>query len=161
VIGGADDLLYTWSPGDGLTCTNCDSVTIEAVNDVAYTVIAVDEMGCADTSMVFIHVNDTLDPQSEFPLFFVPNAFTPNGDGNNDEFKVIVTDYVSFRLIICNRWGEKLFETNNPMEGWDGTHRGERLNPGVYVYYVDVGFINNAKPPEYLKQMKGSLTLIR
>ncbi len=164
IIGGTGNLTYAWTPVQGLSCidADCAEITIVSSSDISYTVIAVDSFGCADTSTIFIYVvNDSLDPNSEFPLFYVPNAFTPNGDGNNDEFKVTVTDYSSFRLLVFNRWGEKLFETNNPAVGWNGTYRGKSQNPGVYVYYLDISFINNMKPPDYLKYNKGSVTLIR
>lgn len=164
VIGGSGNLTYTWSPAQGLNCidADCADVSIIPTGDVSYTVIAVDSFGCSDTSEIFIYVlNDTVVPNTEEPLFYVPNAFSPNGDGNNDEFKVTVSNYVSFRLLVFNRWGEKLFETNNPEVGWNGTYRGKLQNPGAYVYYVDVSFVNNIKPADYLKYNKGSVTLIR
>lgn len=162
INGAAGNLAYTWSPMQGLTCnSDCGNVTIVPSGDISYTVIAVDNHGCADTSTVYIEVGDTLDPNSEFAVFYVPNAFTPNGDGNNDEFRVSVSNYTSFRLLVFDRWGEKLFETDNPATGWDGTYRGKPLNPGVYVYYVDVSFSSAETPPDYLKYKKGSVTLLR
>lgn len=75
---------------------------------------------------------------------YVPTAFSPNNDGLNDEFKVtsisIFKDedlnFISFKLRIFNRWGDLLFETNNPDEGWDGTHNGNLVPLGAYIYWI-------------------------
>ncbi len=91
---------------------------------------------------------------------FVPNAFTPNGDGTNDFFKPIsfcnLTDY---NLLIFDRWGEKLFESHDVEVGWDGLYLGNMMNPGVYVYYINYAGHENS----YIvtKGVKGSLTLLR
>lgn len=71
---------------------------------------------------------------------FVPNAFTPNGDGINDLFFVqgIGNGVLSIHLSIYDRWGEKVFETNDFNGVWNGTYNGKTLNPGVFVYYVKV-----------------------
>jgi len=96
------------------------------------------------------------------PVFYVPNAFTPNGDGINDVFRVYGSGFISFNLKVFDRWGEKVFETSDPNIGWDGTFRGELLPPDVFVYYVDVEFINNLTPKQFTREyLKGSVTLIR
>lgn len=67
-----------------------------------------------------------------------PNAFSPNGDGMNDIYRA-KTDYqsiVEFKAVIYNRWGQKLYEWNNPAGGWDGTYKGNPVKQGVY--YVQV-----------------------
>jgi len=72
--------------------------------------------------------------------FYVPSAFTPNGDGLNDEFGVegqfVAVD--RFRLFIFNRYGEKLFSTVNPTDKWDGSYNGEIAPTGVYTYIVEI-----------------------
>ena len=68
----------------------------------------------------------------------IPNIISPNGDGNNDLLEIKyegIADINVFR--IYNRWGELIFETNNPDTKWDGTFNGKPLNPGVYVYYLE------------------------
>jgi gliding motility-associated-like protein len=95
---------------------------------------------------------------------YVPNAFTPNKDGNNDVFNVFVSNYKEFSLSIYNRWGEKVFEGTTPEEvanhapkyGWDGTYKGAMQPVEVYAYYVTVVFINGE-----VQHLKGSVTLIR
>ncbi len=160
---GVSPLFYDWSPSTGLSCVNCSNPLITRVSDTLYTVIAMDNNGCLDTVSVFVDILNPLNPSGDIdPIFYVPNAFSPNGDYNNEIFKIKVTDFVSFRLLIFDRWGEKLFESSHPDIGWDGTFRGILLQPGVYVYYLDIKFIEGVViPEEYLKHKKGSLTLIR
>lgn len=67
-------------------------------------------------------------------LVWVPNAFTPNGDGKNDVFLPYVENVYEYRLIIFNRWGEMVFETTSQNTGWDGTFKGDRALDAVYVY---------------------------
>lgn len=89
---------------------------------------------------------------------FVPNAFTPDGDGLNDVF--YVSEYcglIKYRLWIFNRWGELMFETNNPTATWDGTYKGEAVPEGVYGVLIDYTFDKLPSKPEY----RGNLTVIR
>ena len=71
-------------------------------------------------------------------LVYIPNTFTPDGDGVNDLFKVIGSDLYNkdFIFTIFNRWGEIVFEGNSPDEGWDGTFRGKNCPIGTYVYQL-------------------------
>lgn len=79
------------------------------------------------------------------PLFFIPNAFTPNGDANNDIFRVRGEQIRELLVRVYDRWGEKVFETTTPGKGWDGTYKGKKVNPGVFVYYVESVCFNNEK----------------
>ena len=94
-------------------------------------------------------------------LLYVPNVFTPNGDGINDLFFVYTEGLLTFKLIVADRWGEKVFETNDVYEGWDGTYKGVLMPPGVFVYYIDATFIGDVKPLGYIESAKGSVTLLR
>jgi len=149
---------YVWSPAAGLNCSTpiCDRVVITPDDDITYTVIATDDIGCRDTIEIPITVDTLLEP-----LVYVPNAFTPNGDGVNDAFLIYGQGFEDFHLLVFNRWGEKLFETHDRNAGWDGTYRGKLCNPGVYVYYVATRFIRNEKVTGFEKYKKGSVTLIR
>ncbi len=67
----------------------------------------------------------------------MPTTFTPNGDGNNDEMPVFgwgIKELISYQIF--NRWGEKIFETNDINEGWDGTFKGVEQNPDIYAYKI-------------------------
>jgi gliding motility-associated-like protein len=89
------------------------------------------DFGCFDT------IQKAMGPY--FPMFYmhVPNAFTVNNDGLNDKFQPIITEYLmKYSFKILNRWGEKIFETNDPKEGWDGTFKGQRVQDGAYVFIL-------------------------
>ncbi|RFZ90306.1 gliding motility-associated C-terminal domain-containing protein [Mucilaginibacter conchicola] len=87
---------------------------------------------------------------------FVPNAFTPNGDGNNDVLYVYGTNIKSLVFSVYNQWGEQQFRTTNKAAGWDGTYKGTAQPVGVYVYYADVT-LNSGQ----VVRKKGTVTLIR
>jgi gliding motility-associated-like protein len=94
-------------------------------------------------------------PDSCLKNIFVPNTFTPNGDGMNDilYLRTINSKKILFR--IYNRWGEEIFRTENLHEGWDGTYKGEKLKPQVFVYQADVTFYDDSQ-----KVQRGNLTLV-
>ena len=74
--------------------------------------------------------------ENAVPQLFVPNVFSPNGDGVNDEVKVEAYGLRDVLWSVFSRFGEKVFETNSLDVTWDGTHRGKTLNPGVFVVHV-------------------------
>jgi gliding motility-associated-like protein len=88
--------------------------------------------------------------------FFIPNVFSPNGDGLNDDINIHGFCIATFNLKIFNRWGEKIFETTDKALGWDGTFRGKAMDTGVFIYAVD-GITIEKKP--FTK--KGNITLLR
>ena len=88
--------------------------------------------------------------------FFIPNIFTPNSDGSNDDFKILGKGMISTSLHVFDRWGEKIFESNEQEVGWDGTFKGEPLSPGVYFYYAEAEFEDGTNTFE-----KGNVTLVR
>jgi gliding motility-associated-like protein len=67
---------------------------------------------------------------------YIPNTFTPNGDGMNDTFGVAGEAIKDFQLQIFNRWGQLIYETDNANDRWDGTHNGQKVQMGTYVYRV-------------------------
>jgi gliding motility-associated-like protein len=90
------------------------------------------------------------------PFIFVPNAFTPNNDGNNDILYLYTLYADDIYFAIFNRWGEKVFETKNRTVGWDGTYKGREVDPGVFDYYLEVRCYNQKQ-----FKKKGNITLIR
>ena len=86
----------------------------------------------------------------------MPNIFSPNGTGMNDEYYVRGKGIQLFNLIIFNRWGQIVFESTDIEEGWDGTKNGSPLNQGVFVYKLDVTFYSG----ETFSQT-GNITLIK
>jgi len=107
--------------------------------------------GCLDTAQQFLNINP-------FQTYFIPNAFTPNGDGTNESFLGKgYTRYISqFEMQIFNRWGELVFETKDIDEGWDGrSQRNGRLSPtGVYLYVVNLTGLNGTE------KLTGYVTLV-
>jgi len=92
-----------------------------------------------------------------FPIIlFIPNAFTPNGDGKNDNYEVYAEFVESFNMKIFDRWGKLVFEINNPTQTWDGSYKSIPCPEDVYVYYIEAkGFLGET----YKKS--GTITLIR
>lgn len=86
---------------------------------------------------------------------YIPNSFTPNGDGLNDMFGVSGEAIQSFSMQIFNRWGDKIFEANNVSQQWDGTFKGTKVPEGAYVYKVFASSITGKKT-----QKEGTITLI-
>ncbi|MDG1477699.1 MAG: choice-of-anchor L domain-containing protein, partial [Vicingaceae bacterium] len=97
--------------------------------DVTLTVT--NEYGCRDSITKVVIIDDVF-------LFYIPTGFTPDGDGLNDEFKVVSegVEVNNFRMSIFNKWGELIFQTTNPDIGWDGTHKGSPVPDGVYIWKI-------------------------
>ncbi len=148
---GANLVSYNWSPTIGISCSTCSSAVVAPPVDVRYSVVAVDANGCRDTVLIPIIVQG--------PVIFVPNVFTPNGDNNNDFFQIFgnLKPLRFLEIQVFNRWGEKVFESNDHHFKWDGTYKGVLQNPGVYVWTLKLGFLGSAN--EELR--KGSITLMR
>jgi gliding motility-associated-like protein len=88
---------------------------------------------------------------------YIPNVFTPNGDGRNDVYRVFTRGPVKyFSMEIFDRWGEKVFDGDDLEKGWDGTFKGTPVQPGVYVYQVNITFLD----AEVVKN-KGTITVFK
>jgi gliding motility-associated-like protein len=87
---------------------------------------------------------------------FIPNSFTPNGDGLNDVLKVYGNFIKTMKISIFNQWGEKIFESQSQLSAWDGTQKGKPQPSGVYMYVCDVILNDGTK-----LQRKGAINLIR
>ncbi len=96
---------------------------------------------------------DTTSPPNNL---FIPDAFSPNGDGNNDKLFVRGNNFKELYFAVYDRWGEKVFETMDKNNGWDGTYKGKELSGAVFVYYCKGKYIDGKE----FKQ-KGDVTLVR
>lgn len=141
-IGAA---FYEWS-----VSANTDTVTIWPSSDTTIRLLVVNSHGCYNYDSVTIHV-----VQCKFPI--VPNAFSPNGDGMDDVFKILnKEDFATLNgLHIFNRWGQEVYNTNIKSEGWDGKFQGIDQPIGTYIYFIST----TCNSTQF--QTKGSLTLIR
>jgi gliding motility-associated-like protein len=115
--------------------------------------IAYTDFGCSDTTAQAIFVDEPL-------IYYVPNTFTPDDDEFNPEFKPIMTqgiDIYGYQLLIFNRWGEILFESNDAEFGWDGTYGGNIVQDGTYIWKIRYKVIGVDKPQEII----GHVNVIR
>jgi gliding motility-associated-like protein len=126
-------VTYTWFPDSTLNNPNiADPVATPAIT-TTYTVIVSDGV-CTAVDSVRVEVREL---NCDEPDIFVPNAFSPNGDDNNDVLFVRSTFITEIEFKIFDRWGELVFETTDINEGWDGTYKGKVVDPAVFVYYLD------------------------
>lgn len=156
VANGTHTDFYKWSPPNDLSCTECAAPLATPKETTTYKVVASNRFGCLaeDEVTIFISCDNS--------QVFIPNTFTPNGDGLNDRFYLSGSGIaVVDRIRVYNRWGELIWETRNiqageELKGWDGTYKGEPLTPDVYVYIVDATCLNGTP-----MQLKGDISLIR
>jgi gliding motility-associated-like protein len=155
-VGVADSTV--WLVDGTPICFDCDSVFVFTPTRRAEVEVRIyDERGCELILSAFIQVKVTRN-------VYVPNVFSPNGDGTNDFFTIFASNSVVDKIEymqIFSRWGEKVLEpTNIPpaveSRGWDGTFAGEELNPGVYVYHAKVIYVDGVE-----EIFKGDITLLR
>lgn len=142
---------YVWDLGNGesstLSATNT-SYNVDSTYGVMLTVT--DSLGCQDSIVKYVKITPPL-------YFYIPNTFTPNGDGKNDIFIGKGVGVRSLELTVFSRWGEVLFTTKNPNEGWDGTtNGGKELPDGVYVFSL---YVKGESGKEIEKM--GTITLFR
>ncbi len=145
--------IYQWVPDPTLDALDVFDPIASPLETTTYELNIRDQNGCLNQAFITIVV---FNPACLPPFIYVPNAFTPNGDNRNDEFKVYGDPIDELELIIYDRWGEKVFESSQKEEGWDGSFRGKALASDVYAYYVRVRCFDGV---EYIT--KGNVTLIR
>lgn len=152
-------LEYSWQTLLDYSCLNadCSEISIQPASSAQLLVTVTDTSTfCSATDLIFIKVDKTRH-------VYIPNAFSPNGDGINDRFELFggtdVAEVLSLR--IYDRFGGLIFETNNfsvgsPLAGWDGYWRGQPAPTGVYTYVAEVTFVDGAT-----EVFHGDLTLVR
>ena len=122
---------YTWSPSYGLLNPLVANPVALLENNGTYQVTALTPEGCTATDAVYVKVFKYVD-------IYVPNAFTPNGDGHNEIFRITAPGLKTLKyFIIMNRWGQEVFRTTNPAAGWDGTLNGNRQLAGSFVWALE------------------------
>ncbi len=141
---------YVWSPAGPLNNPFIANPMAILNADTYFRVTVTDAIGCTDDDDVFIKVY-------EGPMYYVPNAFTPNADGSNDIFRPIPVGIQSTEYFrVFNRYGELMFQTNKWMDGWDGTLKGKAAASGTYAWMIK-GIDKNGR----IVEMKGTVILIR
>ncbi len=152
-INSSAGTSYTWTPITNLSCTNCPNPIANPDQTTSYCVNSFDGL-CTYTNCVTISVET---PCIINKNYSAPNAFSPNGDGNNDEFciKGLSNCISTFEISIYNRWGEMVYSSAEADFCWDGKYKGSTLDPAVFVYYLKALYLDNT---EILK--KGNITLL-
>ena len=146
-----DGATYTWNNAGTLSDPSVANPVATPTTTTTYTV-TVDDRGCTGTASVTAVV---LNLRCEETIF-VPNAFTPNQDGRNDEFIVQGNFLDRVNVLVFNRWGERVFESDRKDFGWDGTFNGEVQCTDVYGYYIEAQCFDN----ETIR-LQGNVTLLR
>lgn len=157
--GSFDGDSYFWSFGDSVApqfSSNQNPVATypDFIGGVYETCLIVTNTdGCQDSICKEITIEDQL-------LFYVPNTFTPNGDGRNDVFmpSALGINADGYRLMIFNRWGEKIFETTDSNYGWDGTYLNESCPIDTYVWKIE---LSNTADFLFIKKYTGHVNLLR
>lgn len=146
--------LFDWMPADKLSCADCpDPEVLELNRSQNFELNVFDpSTGCELDTSVFVRFNNECSPEA----FYVPNIFSPNGDNVNDGFRVfakIPEDFIS--LTIFNRWGEKMFYSENIEEEWDGIFKNKETLVDSYTYVVQ------ARCERDIFSFAGTITLAR
>ena len=148
VSGGTN---YLWTPSVGLSCTNCPNPIASPLITTTYCVKVINGGICRDSAFVTVTVNEI-----KCDDIFVPNAFSPNGDDMNELECILGSCIAKMEFAIFDRWGEKVFESTDPANCWDGMYRGKPMNTAGFVYYLKATLITGEKISK-----KGNINLIR
>jgi gliding motility-associated-like protein len=138
-INGSGNLDYHWSPPGGLSCIDCREPFASPLSTTMYTLIAENQNGCIESDSVIVFVDDNKG-------IYIPTAFSPNGDGVNDEFQAYYKDtgtYIS-KMRIYDRWGTLIYDCKNQNCSWDGKHKNVSVLPGIYIYYIELTLPNGS-----------------
>ncbi|MCC7332539.1 MAG: gliding motility-associated C-terminal domain-containing protein, partial [Flavobacteriales bacterium] len=144
---------YSWTPSTFLSCSTCPNPVASPEETTLYTV-EVNLNGCIVSDTITVTIN------SEFKI---PEGFSPNGDGVNDVFEIVgINQFPENKILIVNRWGDKVFEASPYKSDWDGTSQfglviGEKLPTGTYFYVLDLG----KKGPTGSQEIKGYIYINR
>jgi len=149
-----ENFEYTWTPSETLDDPTINNPTAMPEVQTEYLLEVTDTVTeCRGSGSSFICVvNDFCGD----PLIYVPNTFTPNGDGLNDVFYVRGFNIDEVEMVVYNRWGEQMFSTRDVTKGWDGRFEGNMVTPDVYGYYLRVRCVTGGT-----YEAKGNVTIIR
>jgi gliding motility-associated-like protein len=146
------ELTYEWIPADGVDCPSCSTTAVMPFETTRYRIVATDAQGCRVSADWGVEV-------SRESSVYIPNAFSPNGDGINDDFRLFTGLGVSAVLdfSIYDRWGSQLFYQDNCMEdcAWDGMVRGQLAGAGIYVFTARIQYLDGQ-----VEQLNGAVHLL-
>jgi gliding motility-associated-like protein len=147
---------YSWTPTQGLSCTDCSNPLASPTETTTYIVTGSNASGCVSSDTITITVDTEID--IECNELFIPSIFSPNGKGPqaNESFCVVSDCVEQFKLSIFNRWGEKIFESEDISKCWDGTYKGSEASSGSYAFNLYI-----KKADETIVSKSGTITLVR
>jgi len=153
----SNNIEFSWIDPlqNSLNCEDCESVIARPYFDVNYFLQIIDEDGC----IVSDNINITVEKERNI---YIPNVFSPNDDGRNDIFFIQGDEYAIIKEFrVFNRWGASVHEYENGMvnqtsHGWDGHFKSEKVNPGVYVWYTKIVFLDGVE-----EIYEGSITILK
>lgn len=156
IINGGDSLVLTWTDplGTTLSCYDCEAPMATPLTSTVYTFLASNEL-CSDSLLIQVEVDDTR-------RIFAPNIFSPNADGINDYFFLQSPDPgIIHSLLVFNRWGGILFQTNMAVlnsenSGWDGFFKEKPSESGLYSWLAEIEFVDGKR-----EVFKGGVMLLR
>lgn len=148
-IGTSSITSIAWTPSATLTCGDCQNPVATPPSSTYYTITVVDGAGCTVSDSVLVSIISE--------QLLIPTAFSPNDDGVNDIFRAKNNNLSKFNMQVYNRWGEKVFESDDISEGWDGTFRTVEQGLGVYTWQCQYQFAGTTK----ILTAKGNVTLLR
>jgi gliding motility-associated-like protein len=148
--------IYAWSPVAGLNCYDCKKPMAKPVVSSVYTVTITNAAGCTATASANVLIDNQYN-------IYIPNIITPNNDGQNDAFIIYANSSAKVirKMTIFDRWGELVYTNqnippNSDLSAWDGTFKGREVNNGVFVYVVEVEFVDGTT-----QTFTGDLTVVR
>jgi gliding motility-associated-like protein len=154
-LNATGGVSYEWMPFEGLSNANIYNPVASPGQTTQYFVLVTDVNQCQAEGSLTVSINNSV---------FIPNLFTPNGDGNNDTFKVYGFGIKQLSLKVYNRWGQLVYENNSVEEiigeGWDGRFDGIIQENGNYIWSIN-GISFDDKPIQYLGKNSGTIRLLK
>lgn len=148
-INVSGNYIYSWTPTINLSDPTILNPIANPTQTTTYYITVTNSAGCSTTDSVIVNV---------VPTIFVPDAFSPNGDGNNDVFEIMNPQLAStFSINIFNRWGELIFKSNDAYFKWDGAYQNVQQEIDTYVYVIFFSQQSNSTS----RMLKGNVTLVR
>jgi gliding motility-associated-like protein len=147
------NFIYNWIPAELVSSTSIFNPTSSPTQNTLYTVFVNDRNNCKAQDTVSVRVENVACDNNNI---FIPNAFSPNNDGMNDKFMVRSAPLKSYHLIIFDRWGNKVFESNDAANNWNGTYKNQPVAMDVYGYYFEGECLQGEKIT-----IKGNVSLIK
>lgn len=150
LVPSVGNYSYSWQPANSLDCDTCQNPEASPIQTTVYQLTVFDENNCPRLAQFTLFVQNQL-------LLYIPNAFSPNGDGLNDLFQVYAPGATGVQMKIFNRWGEKVYDYEGDLTGgWNGFYKGDLAQIDVYIYYVEVIYQDGQKIAK-----EGSITIVK